>query len=70
MNSGNLEDLAKAGHLKAEPSDRKEFERLVRSGRTRLADARKQVLAYESRFDLAYNAAHALSLAEPPGPPG
>lgn len=63
MTSENLENLVKTRQLKAEPADRKEFDRLVRSGRARLADARKSDLAYESRFDLAYNAAHALSLA-------
>lgn len=63
MTSGNLENLVKTKQLKAEPADRKEFDRLVRSGRARLADARKSDLSYESRFDLAYNAAHALSLA-------
>ena len=40
-----------------------EFAGLVRSGRARLADARKKTLALESRFDLGYNAAHALALA-------
>jgi hypothetical protein len=36
---------------------------LLRSGRTRLTDAKNSALALESRFDLAYNAAHALALA-------
>ena len=36
---------------------------LMRSGRTRLADSQNQSNSLESRFDLAYNAAHALSLA-------
>jgi hypothetical protein len=49
--------------LKAEPADQKEFDGLVASGRSRLADAQKADLALESQFDLAYNAAHALSLA-------
>ena len=63
MTSGNLENLVKTNHLKAEAADRKEFDGLVRSGRARLTDARKSDLSCESRFDLAYNAAHALSLA-------
>ena len=63
MTSENLENLVKANQLKAEPADRKEFGGLVRSGRARLTDARKSDLSYQSRFDLAYNAAHALSLA-------
>ena len=36
---------------------------LVRSGLARLKDAGNASLSFESRFDLAYNAAHALSLA-------
>ncbi|HEY2996603.1 MAG TPA: hypothetical protein VGM22_27620 [Methylomirabilota bacterium] len=34
-----------------------------KSGLTRLTDAQKQTNSLESRFDLAYNAAHALCLA-------
>ena len=36
---------------------------MLRSGRARLTDARNAALSLESRFDLAYNAAHALCLA-------
>ena len=36
---------------------------MVRSGKARLADAENEKLSIESRFDLAYNAAHALALA-------
>lgn len=63
MTSPNLENLAKIGKLKKEPVSQVEFDGLVRSGRTRLSDARSMNLALESRFDLAYNASHALSLA-------
>lgn len=49
--------------LKAEPPDQKEFAGLVRSGTARLKDASNAGLALESRFDLAYNAAHAMCLA-------
>ena len=49
--------------LHAEPADAAEFEGLKRSGLARLADAGKVSLALESRFDLAYNSAHALCLA-------
>lgn len=49
--------------LKAEQFDAAEFEGLVESGNVRLRDARNAKLARESRFDLAYNAAHALCLA-------
>jgi hypothetical protein len=51
--------------LKAEPADAKEFAGLLRSGQARLKDAHREGLALESRFDLAYNAAHALCLAAP-----
>lgn len=63
MTSQNLENLVKTGHLKREPGDPKEFAGLVRSARVRLADAHNSTLSMESRFDLAYNAAHALALA-------
>ena len=49
--------------LRAEPPDKREFEGLVRSGHARLRDALNESLSIESRFDLAYNAAHAFSLA-------
>jgi len=49
--------------LRAEPPDTAEFLGLRRAGFARLADARNASLSLESRFDLAYNAAHSLSLA-------
>lgn len=49
--------------LRAEPPDKKELEGLIRSGHARLRDALNTTLSIESRFDLAYNAAHALCLA-------
>ncbi len=59
-----LERLATpGGALAVEPTDAAEFAGLLRSGRARLADARNAALSPESRFDLAYNAAHALCLA-------
>ena len=59
-----LDNLCGPGKpLKAEPRDAKEFAGLVRSGKARLKDAGSKGLALESRFDLAYNAAHALCLA-------
>lgn len=63
MNSSPLDNLARIGALKAEPPAQAEFDGLVRSGRVRLTDAKNPALDLESRFDLAYNAAHALSLA-------
>lgn len=59
-----FENLSGPGKpLRAEPSDTKEFEGLKRSGHARLQDALNTSLSVESRFDLAYNAAHALCLA-------
>lgn len=49
--------------LRAEPPDKKEFEGLIRSAHARLHDALNTTLSIESRFDLAYNAAHAFCLA-------
>lgn len=59
-----LERLAApGGALVAEPVDVNEWDGLLRSGLARLGDAANEVLSPESRFDLAYNAAHALCLA-------
>lgn len=59
-----FDNLAGPGKpLRAEPPDAKEFAGLQRSGLARLNDANQPALAVESRFDLAYNAAHALCLA-------
>jgi hypothetical protein len=58
-----LENLARIGKLAAESASAPEIAGLLRSGRERLKDARNEALAFSSRFDLAYNAAHALSPA-------
>lgn len=58
----NLENLLRSGGLKAEPPDCTECEGLMRSGKDRLRDARTAQLSFSSRFDLAYNAAHAIAL--------
>lgn len=63
MNSTNLDNLAKLSQLKIEPMNRLEFDGLIRSGQARLKDASNTTLSIESRFDLAYNAAHAFALA-------
>jgi hypothetical protein len=49
--------------LKQEPPDAAEFEGLHRSAMRRLDDVARSNLSLESRFDLAYGAAHALCLA-------
>jgi hypothetical protein len=58
-----LDNLVAAGALKTESPSAPEIEGLMRSGEARLGDAENESLSIESRFDLAYNAAHALSLA-------
>lgn len=58
-----LDNLVAAGQLKPEPPAASEVDGLIRSGEARLRDAQRPELALESRFDLAYNAAHALALA-------
>ena len=58
-----LDNLVSSGLLKRENPDNAEYEGLIRSGTVRLLDAEKAGLSLEGRFDLAYNAAHALSLA-------
>ncbi len=62
MTHPQLDNLVKIGQLKTEPPANAELEGLFRSGKRRLADAERAELALESRFDLAYNAAHALAL--------
>jgi hypothetical protein len=51
------------GPLRREAPDATEFAGLVRSAVVRLSDAENPDNSLESRFDLAYNAAHALCLA-------
>jgi len=58
-----LEKLVSVGSLKREPPNAEEIAGLIRTAAVRLVDAKKETNAAESRFDLAYNAAHALSLA-------
>ncbi len=59
-----LENLSGSGKsLQKEPPDANEFAGLKRSGLARLSDAANPANSLEGRFDLAYNAAHALCLA-------
>jgi hypothetical protein len=59
-----LDRLAGPGGVIArEPPDAAEFAGLVRSGLAKLTDAENETLSLDGRFDLAYNAAHALCLA-------
>ena len=63
MDRQPLHNLARIGKLTAEASTGDEIAGLVRSGMLRLEDAARRDLRLESRFDLAYNAAHALARA-------
>ena len=59
-----LENLCGPGRtLAREPPDAREIGGLIRSALARLKDAANPANSLESRFDLAYNAAHALCLA-------
>ncbi|EJN21564.1 hypothetical protein PMI35_05185 [Pseudomonas sp. GM78] len=58
----SLENLVRSGGLKVEPPERKECEGLMHSATARLKDAQTTSLSFASRFDLAYNAAHAIAL--------
>lgn len=58
-----LDNLVRAGKLKAETRNDVEFGRLLAMARTRLADARLAGASQEGRFTSAYNAAHAASVA-------
>ena len=58
-----LENLVRIRQLNLEPPDKHEFENLVRAAIDRLNDSENEALAYASRFDLAYSAAHGLALA-------
>lgn len=61
--SAALANLARIGKLKAESPDARERAGLLSSASVRLHDARQTILSLESRFDLAYNAAHAAALS-------
>jgi hypothetical protein len=63
MSYPHLDNLCKVGGLKTETANQREIDGLIRSAKARLGDAKNPALATESRFDLAYNAAHAFALA-------
>ncbi len=62
MTSTELDNLVRIGQLKREPPTDDEIAGLLRSAAERLTDAGRVELSFSSRFDLAYNAAHALAL--------
>jgi hypothetical protein len=63
MSLPHLDNLVRIRQLKAEPGTQKEIDGLLKSGKLRLKDTQIKGLSLDSRFDLAYNAAHAFSLA-------
>jgi hypothetical protein len=65
MSSGRekLLNLQKIGQLKAEPSAASEISGLLRAAENRLRDAENRSNSIDSRFSLAYDAAHSLALA-------
>ena len=63
MTHPELDNLVRIGRLKTEPAAEGEIQGLLLSGQRRLDDAGRTELSLESRFDLGYNAAHALALA-------
>ena len=58
-----LENLVRIRQLNIEPPDKREIGGLISAAVDRLNDAENEALAYASRFDLAYGAAHGLALA-------
>ncbi|MBN8480634.1 MAG: hypothetical protein J0L88_03480 [Xanthomonadales bacterium] len=62
MTSAELDNRVRIGKLKREPPSLRELDGLLDSARKRLADAANTSLSFDSRFDLAYNASHALAL--------
>lgn len=63
MSLSELDNLVRIGKLKEEAPSQIEFDNLIRSGKLRIEDAQIKSNSLEGRFDLAYNAAHALCLA-------
>jgi len=63
MSSRELDNLVRTGALKKEAGDQAEFDGLVALARAKLSDVVNYKLSDESQFTLAYDAAHALSLA-------
>jgi hypothetical protein len=62
MTSAELDNLLRINKLKSEPPSARELRGMLASAVARLKDAGNTALTFDSRFDLAYNAAHALAL--------
>ena len=63
MTPEELDNLVRIGELKPASITKMNISTLIHSGLSRLEDAKNDELGIESRFVLAYNAAHALSLS-------
>jgi hypothetical protein len=63
MSHENLDNLVKTGALKSGESTDEEIKGLLQRGLVKISDYKQAELSTDSRFDLAYNAAHALCLA-------
>ena len=63
MGKQELDNLVKIGNLKVEVASRKEFDGMLTSARRGLADAQNESIETDSKFDLAYGAAHRFALA-------
>ncbi len=63
MSHDKLDNLVKTGVLKSDLSTHAEVKGLVQRGLIKISDYKRAELSDDSRFDLAYNAAHALCLA-------
>jgi hypothetical protein len=64
MPPDRLENLVRTGDLVPEAPYEPDLQRLLASARARLSDAERTDITFDSRFDLAYNAAHALAQAD------
>lgn len=63
MPSQPLNNLVKIGQLKEEPPSNDELTGLLRTARLKCTDSQNTALSLESRFELAYSAAHSFALA-------
>ena len=63
MTSPELDNLVRIGKPKRESASDEDVVGPLQSAEDRRNDAGRADLSYSSRFDLAYNAAHALALA-------
>lgn len=63
MSSTPLDNLVKIGQLKKEPPTESEIIGLLHAARLKFKDSQNNSLSLESRFELAYSAAHSFSLA-------